>query len=246
MINVAGVRGDQMSVAPGGAGFVAGDRNFETPANPQHPFFTGEGYGGEALTQSDFIAWGPVDRGELVALPSPPPTVLLRNGTTSVSMIEYPYGDGKVILTSLNFCANGTDGPDRQALENLLKYGRFYQGAAQTPAPTVTSTPTPTNTPAPPTGTVTLTPTITPTLASTSTPSRTPTPEPLLRGDVNGDGEVNEIDLSLLIRLIFERSGEGVAGSDIPPAADVNADDRITTADLLALASVVGEGAGLP
>ena len=30
------------------------------------------------------------------------------------------------------------------ALDNLLKYGRFFLGGAQTPPPTVTSTPTPT------------------------------------------------------------------------------------------------------
>jgi hypothetical protein len=57
---------------------------------------------------------------------------------------------------------------------------------------------------------------------------------------VDLNGEVDDLDLALLIRLVFERSGEHVAGSDIPLEADVNADDLLTAADVTALMDVVG------
>jgi hypothetical protein len=175
-----------------------------------------------------------VDLGQLVQTSSD--TVLLRN-SDGIAMIEYAYGDGKVILSSLNFCGPNVSGRDRRALENLLRYGRFYEGAAFTPAATLTPTPTPTQTPVPPTGTVTNTPTVT--LTPTEGPSATPTPI-ILRGDLNNDGTVDSVDLSLLLALLFERSGERVSGSDIPPAADVNADDYLTSADVTALMELLG------
>jgi hypothetical protein len=235
VINVAGTRGDKQDIAPGGADYVAAPtHNLETIMAATHPYFTGEGFGGLPLSASNFTGWQPADIGQLTSTASD--TVLLRN-SDGISMIEYAYGDGKVILTSLNFCGPNVSGRDRRALENLLRYGRFYEGAAFTPAATLTPTPTMTATPIPPTGTVTNTPTITRT--PTEVPTGTATPI-ILRGDLNDDGVVDPVDLSLLLALLFERSGERVNGSGIPPAADVNADDYLTSADVTALLELLG------
>lgn len=62
----------------------------------------------------------------------------------------------------------------------------------------------------------------------------------ILRGDVDENGVVDELDLALLIRLVFERSGEHVGGSDIAAEADVNGDDLLTAADVTALMQALG------
>jgi hypothetical protein len=231
VINLAGTQGDQMDVAPGGVGLTAGaQHNAEDIQLTTHPYITGLGIGGEALTPEDFSDWLPTDDGTLTNLPANA-TVLLSNGMTNTSgpsWAEYPYGDGKVIVTTLRYC--WTDQPASQgaAARNLFRYGRFYEGAGQTPAPTYTSTPTFTST-----ATRTATRTRTPTPTGSLRPTATLTPS-FLPGDVNGDTIVDENDLPDLIDAIFS--------NDPPPAADVNRDGRVTAADLAALISVLSEG----
>ncbi len=87
-----------------------------------------------------------------------------------------------------------------------------------------TPTPSPTETPLPP--------------DSTATPSATiPIVAP---GDLDGDGQITDADTSLLIAEIFDGDGDRVpaGGGAVAsgPEADVNGDDRITAADLVAQA----------
>jgi hypothetical protein len=105
---------------------------------------------------------------------------LLNTPSGKPAMIEYPYGAGRVIVSSLTFCTPSETNSQGDALDNLLKYARFYFGTAQTPAPTVTSTSTPTPTitgQATPTATRTRTPLRTPTSPDTPTGTETPTPD---------------------------------------------------------------------
>ncbi len=65
-------------------------------------------------------------------------------------------------------------------------------------------------------------------------PVLTPQPDPVLPGDVNGDGEVNRQDYILLRKYL---SGEK---ADINESnSDVNGDGIINTMDLIRLESIV-------
>jgi len=225
VINVAGSLGDQTAVAPGGVGFSnANQHDDETILLSDHPYFTGIGFGGEPLIVDDFSGWGPTDFGTLTNLPAAA-TVLLQNAD-GPSLAEYPYGAGKVIVSTLSYCWTGKMGSDQAPARNLLRYSRFYSGSAYTPAPTVTATATPTVT-----RTATPMPTFTPTPLVSSTPTLSPTPTPLF-GDANGDGVVNSDDLDALIAAIFEGTGA--------PGADVNDDGAVTSADIPALIEILG------
>ncbi len=228
VIHVAGSAGDQPNVAPGGVSYVAQPaHNSEEIAQPGHLVVTGAGTGGVLLQASNFSGWAPTDRGWLANLP-PDAVVILRNAD-GPSLIEYPYGDGKVLVSTLNLCANGEQGPDRPAVDNLLKYGRFFFGSARTPAATLTATPSPTHTPLPPTPTPSVTHT------RTATPTATPRP-----GDVDGDGCVSGADIEAIARLLFIQSRRPVGASD---PADANRDGFVSAADLTGAARAIGPGA---
>jgi len=107
---------------------------------------------------------------------------------------------------------------------------------SETPTVTETATETPTETPTATTTdspTETATPTETPTETSTATltatdsPTLTPTETPTVRpriGDLNQDGVIDDRDLVILVRNIFER---------LPIAeADLNLDGRVDAADV--------------
>lgn len=228
--HVATTSGDQAGIAPGGVGFLRVRRHESATVEvPGHPYFTGLGYGGEPLTAADFTDWGPTDEGILDPLPAGA-TVLLRNAD-GPSLIEYPFGNGRVILSSIGYCVSNRPRSDAAATRNLLRYAPFYRGAAATPAASVTATPSPTITATPtvvPTGTRTRTPT------PSRTPSLTPTPG-VLAGDANLDGIVDSRDLDSLIRLIFEENP--------PLEGDVNGDARVdvTAADVTALLRQLGQ-----
>jgi hypothetical protein len=189
-------------VAPGGIGYqppLQGD--LETIMATTHPYITGVGFGGVLLTAQSFAAWGPSDRGYLTSVPGGA-TVLLRN-PRGPTMVEYPYGAGRVIVSSLTFCTAGEPGSMGDPLDNLLKYARFYLGTAQTPGLTVTPTGTPTPTitgQATPSSTRTPTPTATPSGTETSTPRDTPTPI-VCAGDCDGSGSVDISELILLVKI---------------------------------------------
>jgi alpha-tubulin suppressor-like RCC1 family protein len=103
--------------------------------------------------------------------------------------------------------------------------------AAATSTPTQTATLPPGVTPtATATPTATRTPTRTATLAPpTNTPTRTPTAtvSPGVCGDVNGDGEVNSLDASLVLQLDAGRvdSLEGEESGDVNGDGEVNSID---------------------
>jgi hypothetical protein len=224
-------------VAPGGIGYqppLQGEA--ETIAAATHPYITGEGFGGQHLTPQSFANWGPTDRGFLISVP-PGATVLLRN-PRGPTMVEYNYGAGRVIVSTLTFCTANEPASIADPLDNLLKYGRFYLGTAQTPALTVTPTFTPTPTPtgqATPTSTRTRTPSVTPTETATATPADTPTPTPVTcAGDCDGDGSVDINELILLVKISL-----GDADVSQCPAGDVTGptpgvpDGQITVDELI-------------
>ncbi len=222
-------------IAPGGVMYDASAASdFEFIPVQSRPYFTGFGFAGHFLTSSDFSAWGPTNDGILSGYPSGS-TVLLQDTSSQATLVEYPWGTGKVLATSLNFCAQGETGPDRPALENLLRYGVFFMGSAQTPAATFTSTPTPTFTPTPPTATPT-TPRPTATITQTPTASATPSAtSSILPGDVDGNGCLDGRDLQLLVSFLFNPDGA-------PPEADANGDGGLSAADLAALQQQLAAG----
>jgi hypothetical protein len=196
VIHAAGIFGDQTAIAPGGVNFRRNARhNTEMIQLPEHPYFTGLGYAGTPLDSSDFDNWSPgTDEGILENLP-PGASILLENAD-GPSLAEYGYGDGRVIVSSLSYCWIGRPNSDGVATRNLLRYSSFFQGAANTPAPTFTQTGTPTVTP---TRTQTFTPSPTRTRTPTRTPSVTPTAGYLV-GDANLDGVVDSVDLEARLR----------------------------------------------
>jgi len=228
VLNVAGLFGDQTNVAPGGIGFQrSSSHNSESIVRPDHPYFDGSGFGGDPLSASDFEEWGPTDEGILSNLPGNA-SILIEN-SAGPSLVEYVYGDGRVIASSLGYCWQSRPNSDGTAMRNLLRYSVFYQDFANTPAPTLTLTPTPTVTP---TRTASPTASATRTRTPTRTPSRTATATYLV-GDANLDGFVDEYDLEALFYYIFEEL-------PAPIEADVNRDGVITAADVSALLRQLG------
>jgi hypothetical protein len=232
VINVAGggtsVRTD---IAPGGVNLSSPSSpvNAQIIVNQIHPFITGEGFGGETLSASSFSQWMPTARGFLSDLPADATTVL-RNNASQPSWIEYPYGAGRVIVTTLTFCTPDQPASMGRALDNLLKYGRSYEGGAQTPAPTVTSTPTPTDTrTATPTLTGQATRTATPTATDTATPESSASATPVACvGDCDGSGGVEVTDLIIMVNVAL-----GSQAVSACPAGDANGDGTVTVPELV-------------
>lgn len=213
VINVAGLIGDQTNIAPNGVSFSRqSQHDEENILVPDHLYITGLGFGGSSLSPSDFAAWGPADLGTLTNLPENA-TVVLSNADGN-SWAEYPYGAGRVIVTTLTYCWEGKPNSQLAAATNLLLYSRFYSGSAFTPAPTVTASgsPTPTFSPRP---SRTPSPTYTPSATRTPTPTiPLPTPTPA-------------VAIADVIAAIFGDSDAAVA--------DVNRDEDVTAADVPAL-----------
>jgi hypothetical protein len=226
VINIAGSIGDQVNVAPDNVGFSGAAQHLsESILAPLHPYITGAGFGGEQLDANSFANWQPTDYGTLTNLPGNAAVLLANNDGPSLA--EYQHGAGRVLVSTLAYCWDGKPASQAAATRNLLRYSRFYTGSALTPAPTVTqtgtATPTRTRTP---TRTGTPTPARSQTATATETPTPTLTPE-ILVGDVNGDGVVDDNDVSSLIEALY---------MEAPPLeADVNRDGAVTAADIPAL-----------
>lgn len=227
VLHLAGNAGDQTAVAPGGVGFTSeAQRNEQFIEAPDHPYFLGDGFSGRALSVSDFANWGASSYGILVGLPET--ATILLSSVDGPTMAEYVYGDGRVIVSSLGICWTGHPLSDGPAMENLLRYSTFYEGSAQTPAPTLTPTGSPTSTP-------TRSPSMSPTSSRTPTPTRTRTVTPTvnyLPGDVDQDGRVTRADLDSLIESLFME--------DPPQEADVRIDGVIGAADVVQLIELLG------
>ncbi len=213
-------------------GIAVHDRERITQA--AHPFISGDGYGGTALSGADFDLWGTTDGGILFNLPADA-AIILRN-TLGPSLAEYEHGAGRVIVSTVRFCSSDSPRSRGQALRNLLRYAPFFNGLAQTPGltatptstPTVTLTPTATST-SPATFTPTQTPPPPPT--STPTPSPTPTPPPVATcaADCDGSGNVGIGELILAVNIALARQPVSVC-----PAADVNDDGSVNIGELIA------------
>lgn len=227
VLNIAGRVGEQLGVAPGGVGFFpTAVHNSQTIESPDHPYFHGDGFSGVPLTASNFENWGATDYGVLTGLP-PDATILLSN-FDGPSMAEYVYGEGRVIVSSLGFCWSGHPLSDGPAQANLFRYSRFYDGSAQTPAPTFTPTGSPTSTP-------TRTPSTSPTRSRTFTPTRTATVTPTvnyLPGDVDMNGSVTRADLFFLFEALFV--------DEPPQEADIQIDHAVNAADVVKLIDLFG------
>lgn len=236
VINVAnanGSGGEITNLAPGGVGYRPGLHNRETILDGNHPYISGNGYGGNRLDSTTFVGWTPTDGGTLTRVP-PNAKPLLAN-TEGPSWIEYPYGLGRVIVTTLTYCTSQTVpaamGP---ALDNLFRYSLLFDGGAQTPAATVTPTATPTATA---TGQVSNTPTRTRTATETPfgmrtrtfTPTPTATPLPCV-GDCSGDNNVTINELLAGIKQAL-----GTQSQNGCPSFDLNS-DAVVTIDELVLA----------
>ncbi len=62
-----------------------------------------------------------------------------------------------------------------------------------------------------------------------------PDPEPFIKGDVNGDGEVNIADVNVLVGIILGRE----AAEDVLQRADVNEDTEINISDVNAVIRII-------
>ncbi|MHC4573946.1 MAG: hypothetical protein ACYS76_07420, partial [Planctomycetota bacterium] len=122
VLNVAGNKGNQADIAPGGLDY---DRSTmheaETFASATHPYVTGLGFfGGTPLIESMFDGWLSTDHGTLQNLPAEYTEIL--SNTDGVSMVEYPWGKGKVIVSTLTL--GWKAGPEHSAepFDNQLYY----------------------------------------------------------------------------------------------------------------------------
>jgi hypothetical protein len=131
---LTGYTNDQTDIAPAGVDVVRnGPHNQEAILTPTHPYFTGIGYNGTPLGVGAFGTWRPTDLGTLGGLPEGA-KVLLRN-EHGPSLVEYGYGRGRVLVTTLSYGWPGFPSRIGPAWNNLL----LYVGSSQ---PTVTSSTT--------------------------------------------------------------------------------------------------------
>lgn len=231
VINLSGDSFFESSLAPGGVDYRrAANHDSENLRLRSHPYATGEGYAGTTLFNSSFANWGPSDGGHVESFPEGSQQIV--TNTDGPAMVEYNYGAGRVIVTTLNFCSASSQASRGAALQNLLKYSRFFNGLAQTPGLTATPTSTPTNTP---TGLVTDTPTITATPNVTDTPTETPMPSPTptsdfapCAGDCNTDGIVN---VGEIIRAVGIALGNQALSAC--PAADDDGNGTVSIGELI-------------
>ena len=224
-------------LAPRGVGYQPPlTSSSESINRPTHPFITGQGFGGEPLSSARFASWNPTDRGYLTNVPADA-TIILRN-SSGPTMIEYPHGNGKVIVTTLTFCTPDQPLSMGTPLDNLLKYGRFFLGGAQTPPPTVTPTLTPTATL---TGLATATATrtrsgaVTPTATETAPLGDTATPTPgICAGDCDDRGIVDVSDLLRMVNIFLGSldisncpAGDVAGGDPDGPDGEISIDELV-------------------
>ena len=143
---------------------------------------------------------------------------MLRN-VDGPSWIEYNHGAGRVIVTTLTYCTEGQADTTGPPLDNLLKYGRFFDGGAQTPAATFTPTATPTPTETLPPGSTTPTP--------ERTRTRTEGPS-ICAGDCNDDGKVTVDELIRGVNIAL-----GNSHVDNCPAFDPDDTGTVTIDELV-------------
>lgn len=124
-------------VVPGGAGWEesSGTHNEEFFPDPSHRYLTGAFPAGVPLDvvadpDTDFSSWNDTDRGVIENIPSGA-TVILENAD-GPSMVEYQYGSGWVIITTLRFGA-ASGGAVGAPLNNLINYAAYLSAKDATP-----------------------------------------------------------------------------------------------------------------
>ncbi len=126
VINIAGNIGSADAIDPAGTDYHrTWTHNAETILLSEHPYITGQPYGGSLLTTSDFNSWGSTDHGWLTGYPSDSQVVL--QNTDGPSWLQYPYGSGQVIVTTLTYGWGGGGGRGAP-LENLVEYALDLSG----------------------------------------------------------------------------------------------------------------------
>ena len=126
VINIAGNIGDANDIDPAGTDYHrTWTHNAETILLSEHPYITGQPYGGSLLTTSDFDSWGATDHGWLTGYPANSQVVL--QNTDGLSWLQYPYGSGQVIVTTLTYGWGGGGGRGAP-MENLIEYALYLSG----------------------------------------------------------------------------------------------------------------------
>ena len=147
-VNLAGSQCAPDSV-PGGAGSEQWNcgsmyHNEETIVDPNHPYFKG-GFDPKAvqLTAASFVDWMSTDGGHVIGAPANA-TALLRN-TRGASLVEYAFGQGWVVVSTLGYGWAG-GGARGAALDNMLLYASNQVRGSQAevvPPPTPAGIPEP-------------------------------------------------------------------------------------------------------
>ncbi|MDD5453489.1 MAG: DUF11 domain-containing protein [Candidatus Bipolaricaulis sp.] len=138
VINIAGNIGSVNDIDPAGTDYHREYTcNAETILLPDHPYITGQPYGGSVLTTSDFNSWGSTDHGWLTGYPTASQVVL--QNTTGPSWLQYPYGLGQVIVTTLTY-GWGSGGARGAPMTNLIKYALYVSGISWLQESAVTGT----------------------------------------------------------------------------------------------------------
>lgn len=122
VLNVAGNQGSLNDIAPGGLDYNrTSTHTAETFVNAAHPYCSGVGYfGGTPLAESMFDNWSSTDHGWLFNPPAQTTSILLN--THGVSMLEYPWERGKVIVSTLTFNWANSSMRSGEPFENELYY----------------------------------------------------------------------------------------------------------------------------
>ena len=127
LVIVAAGSSSQNAIAPGGVDYVRSVHLSDEISSPSHPYLTGEGFSGHPLDANDFDGWLPTDLGTLENLVENSEIIL--SNTDGPSWVEYPWGNGIVIVTSLTYgfnCGVQCSNPLRDnPLENLIDYAVF-------------------------------------------------------------------------------------------------------------------------
>ncbi len=128
VVNVAGRVGSQNDIAPGGVDYVGGTHNNNASfVSAAHPLLTGLGYSGHSLNPSDFSMWlhtdhGHIDPASLSMERGVDSPIQITANTLGPSVVEYAYGDGRVLVTTLTvgWAMGGEARGDVQ--DNLINY----------------------------------------------------------------------------------------------------------------------------
>jgi hypothetical protein len=124
ILHISGNCGDQDNISLPGIQYRTSYNNQEYIVDAEHPYISGNGYGGEKLVEKDFSGWNFTDHGYLSNVPSFS-TVILEN-LDGPSFIEFNLGKGVVLLTTITFgCCTPKSFDPGAPLTNLLKYSQY-------------------------------------------------------------------------------------------------------------------------